>query len=247
MLRLTCNSKTGLFNISLIGLLLAACASQDTTNDQSAKDEWLKQSYAPPAANSKSSSLIELPKNQRYREAMLSGKIQRGMYLDEALATLRAKPYGTHEQVATYWCEATPVAECDVQCINCEALLFGQHQIVMMEGYGLQITVTDYYPKRFEDYRASVDQSAVRFAQAIYERNIVPGMPAGLVQMLINLQGNQVNYFCNDSVEPSTESCLGRCDECRLEITPRSNAQSHKIIRLETHAGQQSVSEILTR
>lgn len=234
----------------MVSLMLISCASQETNTAQDNKDKWLEQSFTaatPAQASKKQSDLIRLPDSPRFRNAILSGQVQRGMSLDETQATLRAKPYGTRDRSTVYWCEQQPVSECTSQCVKCEAYVFGDHHVVMLEGFGRQVTVTDFYPQGFANFRATVDPSARRFAQSLYERKIVPGMSAGLVQMLVNLQGYTAEYFCDAAAQGSSESCLGRCNECRVEITPRSDAEKQLIIRLETHAGQQSVSEILQR
>ena len=235
---------TLLYILAPLSVLLSACASEEPRSEFEKKDDWLKKSYTATPANAKPSQLVNLPDSPRFRDSIIQGKIQNGMTLLEALATIRARPYGTLDQKSAFWCDGAQVPQCSNRCNNCEAMLFGQNQIVMLKGFANQPNVTDFYPKRFSDFRAGVDPSAFHFAQQIYQREIVPGMSAGIVQMLINLDGYQADYFCDGLATPTVESCLGRCNRCSVRLTPRSFSAGKSTVHLETLGTQQSVTRI---
>ena len=235
---------TPFFTVFLLCALLLACSSQEKLSEHAQKDAWLKKSYTAAPSSTKLSKLVNIPDSPRFREEILQGKVQRGMTLDESLASIRATPYGTLDQKSAFWCDATPVPQCHNRCTTCEALLFGENQIVMLKGFGHQLTVTDFYPKRFADFRAGVDSSALHFSQQIYQRRIVPGMSAGIVQMLINLDGYRADYFCDGQTTPRVESCLGSCNRCSVSLTPRSLSANKTTVHLETLGTSQSVTRV---
>ena len=227
-------------------LMISACASPEKPATSKDKDAWLAQSFSTPATG-KRSSLTQMPAPTQFRQQILQGQVSNRMTLQDAFATLRMQPYGTQPQLAVYWCDATQVGACSAQCIKCEATLFGQHSIVFLKGMGSDLTVSDYYPKRFEDFHATVDASAVQFARQIYQHDIVHGMPAGVVQMIINQEHYQTRYYCDTEPQPDSRSCLGRCGLCKAVITDRSSAQAVRSVFLETHNGQQTVANIVTQ
>ena len=243
---LTTKHTLALACITALALIISACASDRQADAGKQKQAWLDKTYAPHSTG-KQSTLVQLPAATRFRQQILQGHVGNGMTLADAFATLRMQPYGTQPQQAVYWCDATRVNACSTGCIKCEAVLFGQHSIVFLQGSGNQPLVNDVYPKRFEDYRAAVDSSAIHFADQIYQRNIVRGMPAGLVQMIINQQHYQAQYYCGTSGQPDVQSCLGRCTLCKVVITGRSGNRGTQSIFLETHAGQQTVANILSQ
>lgn len=233
--------------ISALTIIISACASNETPAAGKGKEAWLEHSFPASPAGSKPSSLIQMPAATQFRQQILQGQARKRMTLEDAFATLRMQPYGTQPQQAVYWCDASRVNACSSACIKCQATLFGQNSIVFLEGPGNKLAVNDFYPKRFEDFRATVDASAIRFAEQIYQRRIVPGMSAGLVQMIINQEHYQTRYYCDTQPQPDTRSCLGRCGLCKVDITGRSSAQAVQSIFLETHAGQQTVANVLAQ
>jgi hypothetical protein len=227
-------------------LMITACATHENTAASKDKETWLAQNFSTPPSG-KRSSLTQMPAPTRFRQQILQGQVSNGMNLQDTFATLRMQPYGTQTPLAVYWCDATQVGACSTQCRQCEATLFGQHSIVFLKGMGNNLTVNDYYPKRFEDFRATVDAGAVKFADQIHRHEIVPGMPAGVVQMIINQEHYQTDYYCDTNSQSDSQSCLGRCNLCKIVITGRSSAQSIRSIFLETHNGQQTVTNIVTQ
>jgi len=231
----------------LMLLFLYACASEPQSDPAKQKEAWLAVAYGPHKNQSSSSKLTQLPASTEFRQQILKGQVTNRMSLDDAFAALRMQPYGTEPQQAVYWCDSHRVTACSNRCLDCEAMLFGQHNIVFLQGNGRNITVNDSYPKRFEDYRATVDSNALQFAEQIHQRQIVPGMSAGVVQMIINQLNFHTEYFCGTNGQPQTRSCLGRCDLCKVTITNRSGNLGAQTIFLETHANQQTVTNVLTQ
>lgn len=227
-------------------LMLGACASQPQPSSGNTKEAWLGKNFSSHAKAS-GAPLTQLPSDTRFRRQILAGQVSNRMTLDDAFAALRMQPYGTQPQQAAYWCENKRVTACSNRCLSCEATLFGQHNIVFLRGSGRNVTVRDMYPKRFEDYRATVDGSALRYAEQIHQHEIVPGMPAGIVQMIINQQHYKADYFCASSPQASSNSCLGRCNLCKIVLTGRSASEGRQSIFLDIKSGQQIVTNVLTQ
>lgn len=228
-------------------LVLAGCASEVPIEDKASKDNWIKKSYGEKKAPGKTSTLIKLPGSLRFRDHILKGKLAHGMNFQDALATLRMKPYGTREQKTVFWCDATRIQRCSDQCVKCEAMLFGENHIAMLEGFGKQFNVNNFYPAKFSDFYADVNEMSMEFADQIYRREIHHGMPGGVVQMIINLAGHQTTWYCDKDPQPATGSCIGQCETCRADITPRSSGQKHQSVYLTTQNNQQTVTDIIDR
>lgn len=128
--------------------LTGGCSNTDTIE---AQNRWLERNYPDRAAQ-----FDKLPNAQTFfKEDVLAGNIQFGMYVDEVLIASSTAPYGPKRYQGKFWCDNDPVNRCDNNCNRCDGIVLLKNRLIFFRGISQTPVVIDIY----DNYDDNSEQS----------------------------------------------------------------------------------------
>ena len=205
--------------LCLITAILAGCESQSSIYEEKLKrDKFIEREYSVTDKSKKERPALETS----YYNEITSGRVVVGMNLLETKLATKTHPYGQNRNNLVYWCNETPVPECENGCDVCAAILFGENQTHFLQGKGLNLVVVNSIDKQNEDTVFNFRNKEYKVVSALFRNQIVEGMDMRDFQRIKLPSATKQQYFCKN--HRVFNNCLNDCTDCTINlITPREN------------------------
>lgn len=217
---------------------ISACASPD---DYHAQNRWLQQNFPDRAQQLDNTN----NSHNYFREDVLAGHVQLGMYIDEVLIATDTAPYGPKRFKGRFWCDNQLVNRCNKNCDRCDGIVFSKKDLLVFSGRHQEPVVVDIQSISDNSSIFHIKSAKFTIAEALYNNRIVTGMSANEVERVLHNTDKQVTYICDNNHIIDKQSCRKYCTLCKILTThDLNNSRMVKTIYLGGDTAAKTVTKI---